>query len=136
MAMTQEQKVASLAEGIENIYNNAARFHWTSEFVNAMMVVGIFDNEVYKKLPHYAQQFLMGVRSVYDKQLWKKVVFSYVVNGKRLAIDSKAYQRVSPRKVHEHCVNSGAYVYRDDVTKQFTKSNDDKGKLPNHVLGN
>lgn len=110
----------SFAEQVHNIYANAARFHWDSDFVNDA-VRKMREQDDYKQLPRYAQSFVSGVlhhcRMLHDKLM----VFSYVVKGKRLTIDSDEYRKVSPEYVHKHCSDTGCFVYKDEPSKLWTK---------------
>jgi len=106
----------SFSEQIINIYMNAARFHWDANKVNEA-VITVWTDSVYESLPRYAKSFVEGVCWKCDRDHWKLVVFSYEINGKRMAIDEERYQKVSPREVHEKWGDTGKYIYRDNKEK-------------------
>ncbi len=111
--------VKSLREGLINLYDNTARFHWTHSELLAYRAQHIHAGD-YQRLPRWAQSELHGTEEILSLQLWKKVIFSYVVHGQRLTLDSAAYRAVKPQYVSEHCSESGAYVWRDAPAKLWT----------------
>ena len=110
----------SYRESIGNIYSNVARFHWSAADLNKHMS-DLRSEESYRRLPLWAIHYLNGATAVYDLQHWKLLVFSYAVNGVRLPITSARYRRYSPRKIHEQCAHTGAFVYKDAPDKLFTE---------------
>jgi hypothetical protein len=113
--------VDSLREALVNVYNNVQRFQWSHDELLAHRAKHILDTEAYRKLPRWAQSELSGSEKILNAQLWKSVVFSYVVREKRLALTDEAYRKVSAQYVHEKCANTGAYIYRDAPRKLFTQ---------------
>lgn len=110
----------SFVEQAENIYNNGTRFCWSHDEINRHYREHILQNEDYRKMPRYAQSFVEGARHLLDKRLWKEVVFSYEVKGKRLATDSPKYRKYSAEYIHKHCSETGCFVYRSNPDKMFT----------------
>lgn len=66
--------VRALAEGIKNIHENTARFHWSHSELVDYYRTSILEDASYQRLPNWAKSYLDGVRSVYDAQLWRAVV--------------------------------------------------------------
>jgi hypothetical protein len=111
----------SFASAVHEIYRSAAELGLSSSEINKRICENIWENDVYKKLPRYAKSFVEGVRHHCEMLQWELVVFSYVVNGKRLTIESEEYRKVDPCYVSENCTDTGAFVYREFPDKLFTQ---------------
>lgn len=123
MSMTYEQQRNAklrLASGVQNIYMNAARFCWDSNFINEAINSKIRMDPEYAKLPRHARQFIEGVHWHLDQQHWKLVEFSYEIAGVRMRLSEDRYRKVSPKEVCELWGHTGCYVYRDNPDKMFT----------------
>jgi hypothetical protein len=115
---TNLKRQKRLADQLCNLFDNLRRFHWSHDFY--LEARGkLYDSEDYRKSPRWLQEYLSGVEFGLMREVWRGVVFSYEVRGKRLAIDSDAYRKVSPQYVSKHCTESGAYVWRDAPDKLF-----------------
>ena len=107
------------AQRIHNHFHNAGRFHWEASFINSHLN-GLREEDCWKRLPQYVQYFLEGVIHHCRHSHEKLLVFSYLVNGKRLAITSDEYRKVSPHYIHELCSDTGAHVYKEDTDKIYS----------------
>ena len=116
---TQDRIEKGLAEDIMNIYANTLRFKWSSEALNNAYLLNILKNPNYKRLPRYSQSFLEGVRYVMDKQLWKELVYSYDIEGTRLALTDARYRKIPPNVITNKYLHTGAWVYKEDVNSIF-----------------
>ena len=105
-------------ERLKNLYDNVGRFHWSHEFLLEKRKEHIFD-ETYKKLPQWVKTYLSGYEQALQEQHRKLLVFSYEVKGTRLAIDSTEYRKYNPQYIHKHCSHTGAFAYREDVSKTY-----------------
>lgn len=94
-----------------NLYDNALRFRLPQEEILEARNDHVFD-ATYHRLPQWVHMYLQGFEKALRMHLEKNLVYSYEVNGKRLTIDSAAYQKVSPVYVSKHCSHTGAFVYR------------------------
>jgi hypothetical protein len=109
----------SYRESLENIYNNVARFHWThADLIRYRL--DLMREDGYRRLPMWAVHELKGADDLLYKLMWKKLVFSYEVNGEMLPIGCAKYRRISPRTIHEKCAHTGAYVWVDSPDSLFT----------------
>lgn len=108
-----------LAGQIRNLYLNADRFHWDSDFIQEGLHK-IYNTEDYQRLPGHIAAYLGGVIDTLRHFHWQKVVFSYEIKGKRLSIESEEYRKVKPQYVSENCSHTGCFIYRDSG-KIFTK---------------
>jgi hypothetical protein len=109
-----------LVHGAINLYDNAKRFQWDSDFVNESVNKHI-RNDNYRKLPRYAQSHVDGALEALYKLHWRNVEFSYEIAGKRLSIRSEEYRKVKPQEVSELWSHTGAFIYIDSPNKLFTK---------------
>ena len=117
----------SFAHDVHNIYQNAERFQWKDSQIIEAIRVNIYENPEYKKMPRYAKSFVQGVIFYLREMHWRKVVFSYEINGKRLATNSPEYRKVSPKYVHETCSQSGCFIYAEPPNKLFTEPENERG---------
>ena len=106
-----------------NLYDNALRFHWSHEFILQSKKNLLLNDPTYKKLPQWVRTYLQGYENALRMHLEKNLVYSYEIHGKRLAIDSEAYRKVSPQYVHEHCSHTGAFVYKGSTDLYDTARN-------------
>lgn len=100
------------AQDITNLYCNAARFHWDTNRLSEYRR-DIFNRARQSKIPQYAIEFLRGVDWHCNKMHWQLLVYSYEINGMRLAIDSDEYRKIPPQDVCELWLHTGAFIYRD-----------------------
>lgn len=134
MTMTYERRrkiTLSLASGVQNVYMNAARFCWTSDFINEGINSKIRGTAEYAKLPRHAKEFIEGIIWHLDQQHWKLVEFSYEIAGVRMRLSEERYRKVSPREVCERWRHTGCFVYRDNPDKMFTIPH---AEHPKHAL--
>jgi len=123
MSMTYERQrnlKMGLAAGVQNIYMNAARFCWDSDFINEAVNGKIRQTDDYAKLPRYDKQFIEGIIWHLDQQHWKLVEFSYEIAGVRMRLSEDRYRKVSPQDVCNLWLHTGCFVYRDNPDKMFT----------------
>lgn len=123
MSMTYERQrdlKLGLAADVQNIYRNAARFCWDSDFINAAIRDKIRATDEYSKLPRHARSFIEGVIWHLDQQHWKLVEFSYEIAGVRMRISEDRYRKVNPQDVCNLWLHTGCFVYRDNPDKMFT----------------
>lgn len=115
-------KSSSVAKRLQqdaiNVYENALRFHWSAQFINEA-VGKIMSSEDYRRLQRADAHFVYGSIETLRRLYWSNVVFSYVVKGKRLSIESEEYRKVPAEYVSKNCAESGAFVYRNDVNAIF-----------------
>jgi|LakMenEpi03Aug12_release.lakeMendotaPanAssembly.Ray.scaffolds.fasta_scaffold295215_4 hypothetical protein len=123
MSMTYEKQrkiKMGLASGVQNIYMNAARFCWDSNFINDAVNSKIRRDAGYSKLPRHAREFIEGIIWHLDQQHWKLVEFSYEIAGVRMRCSEDRYRKVSPQDVCNLWLHTGCFVYRDNPDKMFT----------------
>lgn len=105
------------------IYDYARTCQWSSAKLSETYIKRVLANEDYKELPRYERSYLEGVRDVLDSELWNNhLVFTYEIDGVRMAIDDPRYRAVPASEVNDKYSHTGAYSYRDDVTKLFYQS--------------
>jgi len=105
---------------IENMVDNTMRFEWTHSFYleGRKEMLG---ESAYRHLPTWAKEYLRGWEDALMQVLWRGVVFAYEYRGKRLAITSDEYHKISPRVIHDECGHNGCYVWRSNHNKMWTK---------------
>ena len=124
MGMRHEQITKleqSFVHDVHNIYQNAERFQWPDKVILEAISKNIYENEQFRRLPRYAKCFVRGVIYYLREMHWRKVVFSYEIDGERHAIDSPKYRSISPQYVHETASQSGCFIYKEPPHKMFTE---------------
>jgi len=73
----------------------------------------LHDSDDYRRAPVWVREYLRGYEDCWIEGVWRnKVIFSYVVDGRRLALDSPEYKAVEPRVVYETAAETGAHIWR------------------------
>lgn len=116
---TTANRKRRLSEQQVNMLENTMRFHWTHAFYLEKRNEW-FASAEYQKAPHWVRSYLSGIEFGMMRVLWGQVVYSYVVHGKRLTIESSEYRSISPQYISEQCADTGAYVWRDATDKLWT----------------
>lgn len=106
-------------EAILEIYRNARDYYWSQATINGKLAV-IFNSDRFKTQPIHAKEYLRGVANACFEMHWQYLVYSYCIDGVRMAIDSPEYRQVSPQEVHEKWSDTGAYVYRNAINALYS----------------
>lgn len=72
----------------------------------------IFESDDWKRAPEWVKSYLRGYEDGFMVALWREVVFSYEIDGKRLAIDTPEYRAIPPKRVNDEFSDTGAYIWR------------------------
>jgi hypothetical protein len=105
---------------IDDIYCNAELYCYSGKQITNKYLEIVLMTDDYNRLPLYMKEYIRGYKDCKAKDIWHKLVFSYVVNGKRLAIDTPEYKAIDYFYIYDNCLHSGAYVWRKDTSKLFT----------------
>lgn len=116
-------RISKFKESIRNLVDNTMRFHWTHEELLTYRKGDILENPLYKKLPRWAIEYLDGYTDALMEQLWRQVVFSYVIDkkGTRATIESDVYRSISPSVISKYYGDTGCYVWRSATDKFWTQ---------------
>ena len=113
MRLNQIMKLErSFASVVRDIYRRALQQQWSSRKINRCYIEQVLGSDDYVRLPRYSKAYIRGVRDTCNALYQQNVVFSYEIHGQRLSIESEEYRAVSPKYVNDHCIESGAYMYR------------------------
>ncbi len=82
----------------------------------------IIEGPDYKSLPIWAKEHLRGYDTAYYDIAWSKMVFSYILNGKRVAISSPEWndaagQLFDLEKTGDFDSRTGKHVWKDAPEK-------------------
>lgn len=102
--------VKSIEGEMHHIYRQAREYYWPHTEI--MKRMNVLYETLYPRIRMCDKEYLYGVSSTLFRLHWDNLVFSYVVNGKRLAIDSPEYRAVEAQFISEFCSDSGAHMYR------------------------
>lgn len=108
----------SAREHCYNLYYNAARFHWPATQVDKYRADYLAELAS-RKVTIRDREYVRGLLDAFDLLHWRKLVFSYEVDGIRYTLGSEEYSKLDPMYVNKF-TDTGAYVYKDDPTKFFT----------------
>jgi hypothetical protein len=110
----------SYADGMRNLYANAARFLWKIETISEARLA-MKDEPAYRRMPQWAKAFVDGVIYVLDKEHWKLVEYSYEINGVRYLLSDPKYRKFPAEEVNRLWTHTGAFAYKESPTTLFTK---------------
>lgn len=121
--MTIDDRISTFKNKILNLADNTIRFQWSHQQWLQYRKESIFENSDYLRLPYWAKQYLRGYEDALLEQIWRKVVFSYIIdtNGTRATIDSDIYRTVSPSVISKCYYHTGCYVWRNNPSKFWTQ---------------
>jgi len=100
-------------------YNKAEIYHSSSSQIQENLRAMVWGDEVFGRLPEWVKSYCRGVSDTCSRYHQRSMVYSYVVDGVRLSIESDEYKAVSPEYIHRECSASGALSYRDDINAIF-----------------
>ena len=105
---------------IMDVYNRAEVYHLSSSQIQEKLVALVWGDEAFRRLPQWVKSYCFGVSDTCSRYHQRSMVYSYVVDGVRLSIESDEYKAVSPEYIHRECSDSGALSYRDDINAIFS----------------
>jgi hypothetical protein len=105
---------------VNTIYDTAIEQHYTAKQITNRYCEIVLQTPEYNKLPYYVRQYINGYRDARQHALWTMVVFSYIVDGARLSLESPEYKQYDSIYIHDNCIDSGCYVWRSDTSKLYT----------------
>jgi len=107
---------------IRNLFTNIERFKW-SHVDMLVSMKNIRSAPEYKQLTQLNVMYLTGVYDECLRRVESLHGFAYYVDSENglepqfLLIDSDAYRKIKPQRIHEAYSNQGASVWRDDPSK-------------------
>jgi hypothetical protein len=110
---------------INRAFADAVKDHWTHEQTLEWRNVNIYNVNDFKLLPVADRHYLLGFWDAFfacpEGLIWNTMlVFTYEVNGVRLALGTPEYRAIDPGEICNKWINTGAYCWKDDITKCFT----------------
>jgi hypothetical protein len=77
----------------------------------------IFSGSDYEKLPRWAKEYLRGYDMARYDAIDTLIVYSYVLNGKRVTLGSPEWQQLGFNVSDTVDTTTGCYVWREDTSK-------------------
>jgi hypothetical protein len=108
---TQYNRHKRLVANMASLLDDWQRYQWSNAEYLARRSA-LYQGNDYQRATIATREFLRGMESYAMGAIWRALVYSYVVNGERLSIESAEYRAVSPQYVSEHCLESGAHIWR------------------------
>lgn len=117
----------SIKHEVIRAFQDAARFHWTHEqLLERRFGLSIFKRPDYDTLPRWARSEIEGVWWTMDHLMWRhQLVFTYEWHGKRYALNTPEYRAIPVREID---TDTGAYCWKDDITRFFTQPGSHKNE--------
>ena len=89
----------------------------------------IQESNSYQRLTNYNREFMRGMEEMFFACLYRYcLIFCYDYQGKRYAINSKEYKKLSPKDVVDHSTFNG-HCYRDDLSKCYYEGKNINGRM-------
>lgn len=127
MTNKQARLIQSAKEHIRNVFDNGIRFQWDHQFI----CNGANDCIPWGKVPNYSIEYLRGYRDCLMDLIWHKyVVFTYEIQGKRLAIDSDEYRQARKIVGYNGDTSTGQWSWRSNIAKPFSASSQEATSAP------
>ena len=120
MTNAQYKRFRQARNEIVNVIDNTIRFCWDHE----TMCYGLRCCLKDLAIPNYAVEYLLGYSDALIDLIWHQYVeFSYdIPSTGRVFITSDEYQRIPPIVISRYWSHTGAFAWRANVNKLFSKT--------------
>lgn len=110
-----------LCEKVENVFNNAKRFLWSSDDIN-FVINELRESNEWKQIPQIQRNYVESRIDYFRERMRPDgiIVYAYWIQGEFVPINTRKYEKLAPKYVYGKTPECpGAYVYVDDTEKVF-----------------